>query len=96
MRGPSVQRRPEPEGPVGGYEAGAIRARVQHNPKPSSYQRRHVDSTVMRRKQHGKTPGDPPDAPQGEGESKGDPNGRRESAEGVIVAGNEPGGGSLV
>jgi hypothetical protein len=39
--------------PGGGYEAGALRTRVQHNPKSSSYQTRHVDPTVMRRKQPG-------------------------------------------
>ena len=34
----------------------------------------------------GNTPGDPPDAPQGEGGPQGQPKGRRKSAEGVVGA----------
>jgi hypothetical protein len=65
--------------------------RVQHNPKSSSCLNASRRSDGYAWKTAGNTPGDPPDAPQGEGNPQGTLNGRRKSAEGIVAAGNEPG-----
>ena len=66
--------------------------RVQHNPKSSNCQSALRRSDGHAWKTAGNTPGDPPDAPQGEDKPQGESDIRWKSAEGIVAAGNEPGG----
>jgi len=67
--------------------------RVQHNPKSSNCQGASRRSDGYAWKTAGNTPGDLSGAPQGEGKSQGEPISGQKSAEGIVVEGNEPGGG---
>ena len=73
---------------------GVHGTRVQHNPKSSSCQGASRRSDGYAWKTAGNTPGDLSGAPEGEGKPQGELNSGQKSAEGVVVAGNEPGGGN--
>ena len=64
----------------GARDEGATQTEVLQLSKRITYIRR------SRAEAAGNTPGDPPDAPQGEGGPRGPPTGRRKSAEGVVGA----------